>query len=51
MSLPDRGYWRDPQYWRWWWRERVSGGDKLLLGVVAAVAFLIGGIITADWLS
>ena len=51
MSLPDRSYWRDPEYWRWWWRERLSSGDKLLLALAAAVVALIGGIITADWLS
>ena len=51
MSLPDRRYWRDPQYWRWWWRERLSSGDKLLLALAAAGIALIGGIITADWLS
>ena len=51
MSLPDRRNWRDPQYWRWWWRERLSSGDKLLLALAAAGVALIGGIITADWLS
>jgi hypothetical protein len=51
MSLPDRSYWRDPEYWRWWWRERLSSGDKLLLALAAAVFALIGGIITADWIS
>ena len=51
MSLPDRGYWRDPQYWRWWWRERLSSGDKLLLGIAAAGVLVVGGVITADSLS
>ena len=51
MSLPDRRYWRDPQYWRWWWRERLSSGDKLLLGIAAAGVLVVGGVITADSLS
>lgn len=36
-----RNYWRDPGYWQWWWRNRVSGTTKgaILVWVAALIAF------------
>lgn len=46
-----RTYWRDPGYWRWLWRERVSGQAKGAIAVVVAVAFGIAGYLSAERLA
>jgi hypothetical protein len=46
-----RTYWRDPGYWRWLWRERVSGQAKGAIAVMVAVAFGIAGYLSAERLA
>jgi hypothetical protein len=54
-----RNYWRDPGFWRWWWREcvsvwwweRVSGATKVALAMIVAVAFGIAGYLSAERLA
>jgi hypothetical protein len=46
-----REYWRDPNYWVWWWQERVSGQAKGVIAVMVAVAFGIGGYLSAEQLA
>jgi hypothetical protein len=46
-----RTYWRDPGYWRWLWRERVSGQTKGAIAVMVAVAFGIAGYLSAERLA
>ena len=61
-SLPDPRYWRNPRYWRWWWRDGVSVETvrrpsllartlKVVLALLTAGVLVIGGLITADSLS
>jgi hypothetical protein len=45
-----RGHWRDPKFWRWFWHNRTPLGAKLVLGALAAAAFLVGGFVAADHL-
>jgi hypothetical protein len=46
-----RNYWRDPGYWQWWWRNRVSGTTKgaILISLAALLAFV--GFASAGQLS
>jgi hypothetical protein len=46
-----RRYWRDPGFWRWWWRNRVSQGARRGAGLVGVVLLLIGGWFAADRLT
>jgi hypothetical protein len=46
-----RTYWRDPGYWRWLWRERMSGQAKGAIAVMVAVAFGIAGYLSAERLA
>jgi hypothetical protein len=46
-----RTYWRDPGYWRWLWRERVSGQTKGAIAVMGAVAFGVAGYLSAERLA
>ena len=46
-----RRYWRDPQFWRWLWHDRVSFEVKALTSVVAAVLILGIGWFAAERLS
>jgi hypothetical protein len=46
-----RSYWRDPGYWRWLWRERVSGQTKGAIAVMVAVAFGVAGYLSAERLA
>jgi hypothetical protein len=46
-----RDHWRDPNYWVWWWQRRVSGQTKGAIALMVAVAFGIGGYLTADQLA
>jgi hypothetical protein len=52
-----RRHWKEPEFWAWWWRNRVSFGAKILAAtalailVVSAIAFgsgRIGGGADAD---
>ena len=43
-----RQYWRDPGFWRWWWRERLGGEAKLALALTGAVVLGIGGYLSAS---
>jgi hypothetical protein len=42
-----REYWRDPHYWAWWWRERVSTDVKIVAGVVAISLLAVGGYVAS----
>ena len=45
-----RENWRDPHFWGWWWRHRVSAGAKLV-GAVGAIGLLgFGGYAAAGGL-
>jgi hypothetical protein len=46
-----RDNWRDPHFWGWWWRHRVSVGAKIV-GAVAAISLLgFGGYAAAGGLN
>lgn len=38
-----RQYWRDPEFWRWWWENRVGREVKVLLLVMVLGVFAAGG--------
>jgi hypothetical protein len=42
--------WRDPYYWSWWWRNRVSPDAKIVVAVVAVGLLGIGGYVAANGL-
>jgi hypothetical protein len=46
-----RNYWRDPGYWQWWWRNRVSGDTKGAILVSLAVLLAFVGFASAGQLS
>jgi hypothetical protein len=46
-----RSYWRDPEYWQWWWEYRVSGQTKVGIAAMVAVAFGITGYLSAQRLA
>jgi hypothetical protein len=41
------GKWRDSGYWRWLWRDRLSGGAKVFLATLAALLIATGGYASA----
>lgn len=43
-----RQYWREPQFWLWWWHNQVSWGVKMLglLAFVAASSFAVGAMVS-----
>ena len=45
-----RDNWRDPHFWGWWWRNRVSDDAKIVAAVVAIGALGLGGYATAGGL-
>jgi hypothetical protein len=47
MVMRDPRNWRDPRYWRWWWRYGLGADTKLALAIGAAVALVVAGVITA----
>lgn len=42
-----REYWRDPHYWAWWWRVRLSADVKIVAGAVAISLLAVGGYVVA----
>jgi hypothetical protein len=46
-----RENWRDPVFWRWWWRTKVPPEAKVALVALAAAAVLGAGLYSADRLS
>ena len=42
-----REFWRDPHFWTWWWRERVSSDVKIVAGAVAISLLAVGGYVVA----
>ena len=46
-----RRYWRDPDYWRYLWEDRLSGGAKAAMAVMACVAAFFGGLWASGTLS
>ena len=45
-----RDNWRDPHFWGWWWRHRVSVGAKIVGAVVAISLLGFGGYAAAGGL-
>ena len=45
-----RKHWRNPAFWRWWWRRRLSTGTKVVVATVAFAALLSGGWIASSGL-
>ena len=46
-----RRHWRDPGYWRWFWRKRVASEVKVVAGAVLIALTLGGGWLAADRLA
>src|SRR5579871_3140488 len=46
-----RRYWREGDFWRWLWRERVRTEVKILIGAIVLALMLGGGWAAADRLS
>jgi hypothetical protein len=46
-----RHHWRELDYWRWLWRQRMPGAAKLAIGVLLLAAVLAGGWFAADSLT
>jgi hypothetical protein len=42
-----RKNWRDPHFWRWWWRYRASLDVKLFLGALGLIVVAAVGYVTA----
>jgi hypothetical protein len=51
MRSEMRTYWRDPDFWRWWWQSRISRQAKAALTVIVAAAFALGGYVSASQLA
>lgn len=45
-----RSHWRDPQFWTWWWRQRVPMEAKVVAAVVAISLLGFGGYAAAGGL-
>ena len=45
-----RDYWRNPQFWAWWWRERIPSDAKLVAALIAISLLGIGGFAAAGGL-
>jgi hypothetical protein len=48
-----RRHWREPEFWRWWWRTGAPGGVRIgtmlvLLGVLLAAGLLAAGRLSAS---
>jgi hypothetical protein len=43
-------HWHEAAFWRWWWRERVSGGTKVVATTLFVAALLSGGWIASSGL-
>ena len=46
-----RRHWRDGDFWRWLWRERMRGEVKVLIAAIVLALMLGGGWAAADRLS
>jgi hypothetical protein len=46
-----RQYWRDPGFWKWWWRNRVPVGARRAADAIVVLLLLCGGWIAADRLT
>jgi hypothetical protein len=46
-----RRHWREGDFWRWFWRERMRGEVKVLIGAIVLALMLGGGWAAADRLS
>lgn len=46
-----RHYWRDPGYWKWWWRNGVSGTTKGAIVISFAALLALAGFASAGRLS
>ncbi|MGZ4399150.1 MAG: hypothetical protein ACXVZ1_12125, partial [Gaiellaceae bacterium] len=46
-----RRHWREAEFWRWLWQERVRWELKTLLGAALAALVLGGGWLAADRLA
>ena len=45
-----RNHWRDPDFWTWWWRQRVPAEAKVVAAVVAISLLGFGGYAAAGGL-
>jgi hypothetical protein len=39
-----REHWRELDFWRWWWHERISGVAKAVLALL-----LLGAVVAGGW--
>ena len=46
-----RRHWREGEFWRWFWRERMRGEVKVLIAAIVLALMLGGGWAAADRLS
>lgn len=47
MRPETRHYWRDPGYWRWWFRTRIPTETKVVLGLLLATVIVVSGFVSA----
>ena len=38
-----RENWRDPNFWRWWWRHQVRTDAKIAVAALLGIALVVGG--------
>lgn len=38
-----RENWRDPNFWRWWWRHQVRTDAKIVVAALLGVVLIVGG--------
>src|SRR5262245_47176588 len=46
-----REYWREPDFWRWWWDNRMNRHVKAAIVVLVAFACATTGFLTAQRLT
>jgi hypothetical protein len=47
MRPETRNHWREPGYWRWWFRTRIPTETKVVLGLLVAIVVLASGFLSA----
>src|SRR5689334_14725603 len=46
-----RRHWKDPGFWKWWWRNRLSESSRRGAGLGLVILLLAGGWLAADRLT
>jgi hypothetical protein len=46
-----RQNWKEPGFWLWWWRTRVSSSTKHVAALALAAFLLVGGYFASNWLA